>query len=171
MWGSPLRGAGSKVRLLVQTRNNLQDAVEVLVELHDGSLVATPVAVVRRREYRHQVLVVVPRVSVNDQLVGTTDEGEFVGMVELGGHVLAEDIAGATRRDAPAGPLVGVRPQEVAHRPIPPPFESRNLPFVGDLLLSVELADLVQSVEAGTESAVETEHRVLNERAQREVVE
>jgi hypothetical protein len=49
--------------------------------------------------------------------------------------------------------------------------ERMDVPFVRDLLLAVEIADLVEGVETGTEAAMKTEHGVLDECGHREVVE
>lgn len=106
------------MRLHLIKRNDLQNAVEVLVEFHYGCLVATTVAVVRRGEYSHEVLIVVPRVTINDELMSSTDEREFIGVIELGGNVLAENVAGATRRYSPACSLIRIGPQQIAHWPI-----------------------------------------------------
>ena len=45
------------------------------------------------------------------------------------------------------------------------------LPFVRDLLLSVEIADLIKSIKTGTESTMKTKHGVLNEGGHRKEVE
>ena len=60
--------------------------------------------------------IVTPVVSLHDELVGPGDEREPVGVVERLADVLAEGVAGAAGRDAPATAVVGVGPQEVAHR-------------------------------------------------------
>lgn len=67
-------------------------------------------------------------------------------MVELLRNVLAEGIAGTPGGDAPAGAVIGVGPEEVAHGTL-----------VGHLLHSIELAHLVETVKGGRETAVETE--------------
>ena len=76
------------------------------------------VAVVGGAEDGDHVLVVAPVVALHDQLVGPGDEGELVGVVELLGDVLAEGVARASRRNAPAAPVVWVGPEQVTHRPL-----------------------------------------------------
>ena len=43
---------------------NLQIVFESVVQLHDGCLVTTSVAIVRSTEYRHYVLIMTPVVSL-----------------------------------------------------------------------------------------------------------
>lgn len=81
-------------------------------------------------------------------------------MVESLGDVLPECVACTTRRDAPATPIVWVRPQEVAHWAL-----------VRNLLNAVERSDVVQRVDAGGKTTVKTENLVVDEGGQREVVE
>lgn len=52
---------------------------------------------------------------LHNQLVGTGHKREAVGVIEGLRDVLAEGVAGATGRDAPAAAVVGVRPQQVTH--------------------------------------------------------
>lgn len=81
-------------------------------------------------------------------------------MVEGFRDVLTERVAGTTRRDAPATPVVRVRPQQVAHRTL-----------VGDLLDSVERPNVIEGINAGGETAVEAEDLVVDEGSEGEVVE
>lgn len=80
-------------------------------------------------------------------------------MVKLLADVLAEGVASSSGRDAPAAPVVRVRPEQVAHGA-----------FVRNFLHPVQLPDLVEFVEGGGETAVETEDLVLYDRSQREHV-
>lgn len=61
-----------------------------------------PVAVVGRGPDCEDGVVEVPLVALHDELVRTTDELERVVQVEFGGHVGAEEEAGAARRHAPS---------------------------------------------------------------------
>lgn len=81
-------------------------------------------------------------------------------MVERLADVLAERVAGAARRDAPAAAVVRVRPQQVAHRPL-----------VRHLLHAIDLADLVECVDGRREAAVQAEDLVVDQRGKRQVVE
>ena len=92
--------------------------------------------------------------------MGTRDEGEAVVVVERFRDVLAEGVAGPSRRDAPAAPIVRVGPEQVAHGPL-----------VRHLLHAVEGADVVERVDAGRQAAVEAEDLVVDEGRQGEKVE
>lgn len=104
-------------------RVELEESVlQVLVNFHDGCLVAAPVAVIGRTKDGHHVLLVAPVVPFHDKLVGTRNEGQAVVVIELLGNVLAESISGATWTNTPSTTVIGVRPQQIADRT-----------FVGDL--------------------------------------
>ena len=45
------------------------------------------------------------------------DHLQVVGVVELLGDVLAKGVTSASRVHAPASPVIGIRPEQVAHRP------------------------------------------------------
>jgi hypothetical protein len=65
-------------------RIELQEGMfHVLIELHDGSLIAAAVAVVGRREDGNDALFVAPIIALHDELMGSGDEGESVGTIEL----------------------------------------------------------------------------------------
>lgn len=87
----------------------------MLVNLHYCSLVATSVAVVGSyqriskvptlvfhgrleltREDGHHVPVLGPVVALHDQLMGTSDEGQAIVMVESLRYVLTEGVSGTT---------------------------------------------------------------------------
>ena len=81
-------------------------------------------------------------------------------MVKLLGDVLAEAVASTSWRDAPAASVVGVGPQKVA-----------DGTFVRGLLDAVQLADLVEGVDAGREATMQAEDLVLNDSSEGQVVE
>jgi hypothetical protein len=79
---------------------------------------------------------------IHDKLVCPRDQREAVAVVEHLGYIAAEGVPGAPRGYAPALAVVGVRPEEVAHRAL-----------VRDLLHSVQLSDVVQRVDGRGEAA------------------
>lgn len=81
-------------------------------------------------------------------------------MVESFGDVLAERVAGTTRRYAPATSVIRVRPQKIAHRTL-----------VGNLLDSVERPNIIECINAGGETAVEAEDLVVDESSEGKVIE
>lgn len=92
--GSPARGAGSNCKLLGVEENishlitlsvrwsHSQGIFEVLVDLHDGSLVAAPVAVIGRGEDSDDVSLLTPVEAIHDKLMSATDECETIVVVE-----------------------------------------------------------------------------------------
>mgnify|MGYP004502308625 CR=1 FL=1 len=68
--------------------------------------------------------------------MGSCNQAQIVLVVEALDNVCAEEEACAARGQTPAVDLVGVGPEEVAHGA-----------FVGDFLLAVEQADLVNAVD------------------------
>lgn len=146
--------------VLFGRRVELQERVlHELVDFHDGRLVTATVAVVGRREDGDDIAVVRPVVAVHDELMGSGDELQVVRMVELLRDVLAERVAGTTRRDTPAASVIGVGPEEIADGTLVRNFHE-----------AVELSNLVESVDAGRETTVEAEDVTLDDRSQRQVV-
>ena len=94
--------------------------------------------------------------TLHDELVGARDEREAVVVVEGLGDVLAEGVARAAGRDAPATAIVRIGPEEVAHGAL-----------VRHLLDAVEGADVVEGVYARRETAVGTEDLVVNQGGKR----
>jgi len=134
--------------------------VHILIYFHDSCLIAASVAVVGRREDRDNVTLVTPIVTVHHELMSSSDSSKAVRVVELLRDVLAEGVAGATGGDAPATAIIGVRPEEIADGAL-----------VGHFLDAVELSDLVQGVDRGGETTVETEDLLFDDSGQGQVVE
>lgn len=62
----------------------------------------TPVAVVGCRPHGEHGFIEMPLVALHDQLVSPADHVDVVGRVELGDHVTAEQVAGASGTHPPA---------------------------------------------------------------------
>ena len=138
--------------VLLRRRLELQEGVfHELVHLHHSGLVAASVAVVWSREHRDDVSVVGPVVAVHHKLMGSSDQLQVVRVVELLRDVLAERVAGTSRRDTPAASVVRVRPKQIA-----------NGAFVRNLHESIELLDLFEGVNAGRETSMKAENAVFN---------
>mmetsp|Transcript_28437 Transcript_28437/g.82252 ORF Transcript_28437/g.82252 Transcript_28437/m.82252 type:complete len:203 (-) Transcript_28437:253-861(-) len=91
--------------------------------------------------------------------MGAGDEVEVVPLVEHGHDVPTEQIPGPARRQAPPVDLLRVGPEQIAHGPV-----------VGHLLLPIDDADLIEGVDARTQSAVDGEDLVLNDGRKAEIV-
>lgn len=109
---------------------------EVLVDLHDGRLVAAAVAVVGRRKDGDHVAFLRPVEAVHDELVRARHEREAIVVVERLRDVLTKRVAGTARRDAPATAVVRVGPQQIAHGTL-----------VRHFLDAVDGADVVERVD------------------------
>lgn len=92
--------------------------------------------------------------------MSTCNEGQAVVVVESLRDVLPESVSGTTGRYSPTAPVIWVGPQQVAHGAL-----------VRHFLYAVERPDVVERVDTGRETAVETEDLVVDERGKRQVVE
>jgi len=132
----------------------------MVVQFHDGRQIAAPVTVVRSAENGDDGVIMAPIEAFHDELVGAGDEREGVGVIPRFGHVLAEGVAGAARRHAETRPVIGIRPQQIAHGAL-----------VRHLANAVHTSYLVDGGDGRTESAVETKDQVVDERRQRQIIE
>ena len=132
----------------------------ILINLHDRRLIPAPIAIIRRAKYRHHILLVTPVVPLHHQLMSPRHQSQPVPMIELFAHVLAEREPGSTGRNAPSRSIVGIAPQQIAHGSL-----------VRYLLDPIQLANVIQSVDARAESAVEAEYLIFDQGREGKVVE
>ena len=92
--------------------------------------------------------------------MGASDPRQVIRVVELLGDILTEAVAGTARGDTPAAAVIGVGPQQIADGAL-----------VRRLLDTVELADLIERVDAGRQATVQAEDLVLDDSGQRQEVE
>jgi hypothetical protein len=85
---------------------------------------------------------------------------QAIVMVESLRDVLTERVTCATWGDTPAAPVIRVRPQEVTHGTL-----------VGNLLNAIKSSDVIESIDTGGETTVETENLVVDEGGEGKVVE
>ena len=100
-----------------------------------------------------------PVVALHHQLVSAGHQGETIAVVECLRDVLTEGVSCSSRRDAPASPVIRVRPEQVTHGTL-----------VWHLLESVQGADVIQRVNTGTETTVETEDLTVHQSSEGQVV-
>ena len=128
-------------------RVKLQKRVlQVIIQFHDGCLIAASIAVVGSREDGHDLTIMAPVVAFHDQLMSSCNQRQAVRVIERLRDVLAKGVASSARRDAPAAAVIWIRPQQVTHGP-----------FMGHLLQSIQSANVVQRVNGRREAAVKAE--------------
>lgn len=139
---------------------NLQGVLQVLVNLHNRSLVATSVTVIWSAEDGHDVSILTPIVSFHDQLVCSGNQCEAIVMIECFRNILTKGIPGTSWTDAPSTSIIRITPEEITHRTL-----------MGNFLDSVKRSDVVECVDAGRQPTVQAEDLVVNEGGKGEVVE
>jgi hypothetical protein len=132
----------------------------MLIDIHNGGLVATAVAVVGGGEDSGDVLVMGELIAAVHELMGPDDNLELVVVVELLADVAAEVVAGPALGQVPAASLLGVAPEQVAHGPLG-----------GHLDFAVQLANVVQAADVRRQAPVQAEGLRLDQRCQGQVVE
>jgi hypothetical protein len=95
---------------------------------------------------RNDIKKMLRRLTFHDQLMRPRNQRQAVVMVEGLRNILAERVAGAAGRYPPPAAVIGVGPEEVAHRAL-----------VRDLLHTVDRPDVVQGIDRGGQTAVQTE--------------
>jgi len=136
-----------------------EGVLQSVVKFHDSSLVSASVAVIWGGEDGDHVPVVRPVVPLHHQLVSSGHQGQTIAVVECLGDVLTKCVSSSSGRDSPATSVIRVRPEQVAHGTL-----------VRNLLESVQGADVVQSVDAGRQSSMETEDLTVHQGSQRKIV-
>ena len=80
----------------------LRRRVHRVVNFHYRCLVTTSVAVVGCTKYCHYRPIVLPLISLHDQLMSSRNKVKVVDVSELLRYVLSKRITGASGRDTPA---------------------------------------------------------------------
>lgn len=75
----------------------LSALIHRVINLHNGSLVTTPVAVVWGREHSHNLPVVLPLVALHYELMRTSNEVETVNVSKLLRDILTERVTSSPR--------------------------------------------------------------------------
>mmetsp|Transcript_67384 Transcript_67384/g.140410 ORF Transcript_67384/g.140410 Transcript_67384/m.140410 type:complete len:256 (-) Transcript_67384:555-1322(-) len=156
--GGPRRHRLLRLRDLVEEE---EIAVKVLVELEDGGNVSATVAVVGRRPDRYEVLLGEHVLeALLHKLVSAAHKLQSVHLAELRRHSGAEEPPGPSRADGPILNVLGVRPHQIAEGAL-----------VGDLLLAVDEAHLVERDDVRRQPPVHAQHAPVNHRRHVQVVE
>jgi len=87
----------------------LQEGIlESVIKLHNGSLVATSVAIVGRAENGYHILLMTPVVTLHDKLMSPRDKGEAIAVIECLGYVLAERVPSSSGRNTPSTSVIRI---------------------------------------------------------------
>lgn len=88
----------------------------MLINLHDGSLITTSVAVIGCTENGHHVPVLTPIISLHDQLMRSSHQCQPVVVIKRFTDVLSERVSRSSWTNAPATSIVWITPEQIAHR-------------------------------------------------------
>lgn len=91
--------------------------------------------------------------------MGPCYQSQAVVVVERLRDILSKSVPGATRRDSPSTSIVWIRPEEIAHGS-----------FVRHLLNAIKRTNIVQSVDARRQPAVQAEDLIIDQGSKRQVV-
>ena len=80
-------------------------------------------------------------------------------MVESLRDILPKGVTSTTRRYSPTASVIGVRPEQIAHGAL-----------MGHFLYPIKGSDVIERVNAGRQSAVQTEDLVVDQSGERKVI-
>mmetsp|Transcript_21021 Transcript_21021/g.45841 ORF Transcript_21021/g.45841 Transcript_21021/m.45841 type:complete len:313 (+) Transcript_21021:273-1211(+) len=151
--------AGTSPGIRWRRIENVEPLRVLVLHLANAGNVPAAVAVIGCAPDRYQLVVEHGLVSLHDQLVRPGNEIEAVSVVEFGHNVRAKEVAGPPGGNPPAVDFFRIAPHEIADGSL-----------VGDLLPRIQVAYLIERVDAGGQSGVHREYAVVDDRAQAEVV-
>ena len=118
---------------------DLEVALQLIVDVQDGGDVTATVAVVGGRPDCYEVRVLEPVLeAIHDELMSASHKFQVVDVVELGRHLGTEEPASTTGRDRPCVDVLGVGPHQVAEGTL-----------MRHLHAAVNQADLVKGLDLG----------------------
>jgi len=130
----------------------LQEVVlHVFVNFHNCCFITTSITVVRCREDSHNITLVRPVISVHNKLMSTGNSSQTVSMVKLFRNILAKRVTSTSGGDTPTTSVIRVGPEEIANRSL-----------MGNFLHSIELTDLIKSIDGRRKTTMEAEDLTLN---------
>ena len=97
--------------LLVYGMELLELAAQRLVDVHYGGVIVELAAIVRRREYRHQVAIREKFVALLDDLMSATNQVYLMLLAEFLYNRLAEDVGDAAFVVGPCGNIIRISPK------------------------------------------------------------
>lgn len=141
---------------------NLKGASKILIDIHHGPRVIELPTVIDRTEHSDQLAIGKELVPLLHNLVGPAYQVQIVFVQEGLDHVAAEYLADAALhiRRPPRGSFLGVRPQQVAHKPV-----------LRDLDGPRDAADLLQVLQLGAETPVHAQYLLPDDCGHRHHIE
>jgi hypothetical protein len=102
-----------------------------IIDFHDCGLISASVTIVRGRENRHHLPVVLPLIPFHDKLVCAWNKMKSVNVSKLLGNVLSKGIPGSPRWDAPSTSFVSHQEkkkiQQIERMPYFPRKDTTNI--------------------------------------------
>ncbi len=125
--------------------------IQFFVYLHNTGEVITPVAIIGRGPYGHEVLFLKPLcVPFLRQLMGSDNKFESIMMIELIDNFMAEEPSGATTATGPGVNLLRVGPHQICKRA-----------FSGNFHPAIQLSNLIKGMNIGRESTMDTKELIF----------
>jgi len=100
-----------------------------------------------------------PVITFHHKLMSSGHESETITVVKCLRDILTKGVSSSSGGDAPAASVIWVRPEQITHGAL-----------MRHLLQPVQGPDMVQSVNAGGEAAVQTEDLAVHQRREGQVV-
>jgi len=95
-----------------RARVKLQEGIlQVLINLHNGRLVAASVAIVGGTEYGDHVPILAPIVTFHNQLMCSGDQRQSIVVIECFRDVLSECVASTSGTNSPSTAVVRITPE------------------------------------------------------------
>ena len=147
--------------LISQGMEDFKGSYELVVHIQDRCNITTSVAIVWRGPNSNEVLISEPVFeAVHNKLMRSGNQRNVVDVIEFGGHSGSEEPSGTSWRHSPCFNVFWVGPHKIAERS-----------FMRDLHSSVNKSHLIDSLNFGRETSVNTEDLALDDSTNAEVVE
>lgn len=141
----------SKLVLLWSWVELEESVLHEFIDLHDGGLITASVAVVWSWENSDNISVVRPIITVHYKLMCSSDELQVIWMIELLWDILSKRVTSTSWRNTPTASIIWIRPQKIT-----------DWTFMRDFHVSIELLDLIKSIDTWGETTMEAEDAALN---------
>jgi len=128
-------------------------SLQVFVQSKYRGDVSATITIVGGGPHGDQLLVKHVFVALLDELMGSTNEFEFIDSIKLSSRFRTEYPTGATRTDLPSLNIFGIRPHQIT-----------KSSFVGNFLVPLDGSDLIEGPDVGRKPAVNTKNSSIDDR-------